>query len=316
MLKKIKQHFDVISLTLALVMLLFALKQPSIEVEREIRSYMIFVDVTQSMNVQDMTLNGQPASRLEFAKTHLKETIKALPCGSRVGLGIFYKFNATVLYAPIETCANYDVLLSSISQLEWRIASLGSSNIRAGLKSIASLLITSDEPAQVVFISDGNEAPPLNVFTKSSLVGWQGGRNWLLVGVGGNKPVPIPKLNAKNEIIGYWSTYSIKLQPASNVDDNGGRDESVASQPYEYYLSQLDELYIKELAQDIDGQYLKMDKSQDLLKAMLRQPPAAHIKTRVELNWMFALAAMFIMLAAYLPDLFRKLVKGLRHKIK
>ncbi|MDP1659988.1 MAG: VWA domain-containing protein [Methylotenera sp.] len=309
MFKKINQHYDVISLALALILLLIALMQPSIEVERDIKSYMIFVDVTQSMNVQDMVLNGQSVSRIEYSKQILKETIEALPCGSRVGLGIFYKFTATALYAPIETCANYDVLLSSISHLEWRMASLGSSNIRAGLQSIASLLVTNGEPAQVTFITDGNEAAPLNIFTKTSLVGWQSGRDWLLVGVGGNKPTPIPKLNARNEVIGYWSTYSVKLQPASNVDENGGRDESVASQPYEYYLSQLDEPYMKELAQDIGGQYLKMGKSQDLIQAMLNQVPALHAASKFELHWIFALGAMLIILSAYLSDALNKATK-------
>ncbi len=309
MFNTVKHHYDVISLAIALVLLLIALTQPTMEAERDINSYMIFVDVTQSMNVQDMTLNGQSVSRLEYTKKILKETIKALPCGSRVGLGIFYKFTATALYAPIETCANYNVLLNSISHLDWRMASHGSSNIRVGLQSIASLLVTSDQPAQVTFITDGNEAAPLNIFTKTSLAGWQSGRDWLLVGVGGNKPTPIPKLNARNEVIGYWSTYSIKLQPASNVDENGGRDESVASQPYEYYLSQLDEPYMKELAEEIGGQYLKMGKSQDLLQAMLNQAPASHAVTKFELHWVFALSAMLIILSAYLPDALNKKIR-------
>lgn len=43
------------------------------------------------MNVSDMAWHGKPVSRLEFSKALLKQTIKDIPCHSRVGLGLFLK---------------------------------------------------------------------------------------------------------------------------------------------------------------------------------------------------------------------------------
>ena len=117
LIRQLKGNYDVISLAAALIFHMAAMMRPSIKVERSFNNYVIFVDVTQSMNVQDMMLNGRPVSRLEYTRYLLKETIKGLPCDARVGLGIFYKANAVLLYTPIEACSNYAVLLDTIDHL-------------------------------------------------------------------------------------------------------------------------------------------------------------------------------------------------------
>jgi mxaL protein len=314
---RLNANYDVISLIAALTLLLATSVAPTIEVERDIKSYMIFVDVTQSMNVLDMAVAGKPASRLEYTKKLLKEIVKNLPCNSRVGLGVFFRNTVALLYTPIETCSNYNILLDTIDHLEWRMASHGSSNIRLGLQSISSALTTSGNPAQVVFITDGEEAAPLNIFSKVSLAGWQGGRDWLLVGVGGNRPTPIPKLNAYNEMIGYWSTYSIKMESATQVNEgaNNVRDESIATEPYEYYLSKLDEPYMKELALDIGAQYLRADKSENLVFAMNNQKFSTQYQSKFKLSWILAFIAMLLMLSAYMPDAIKKLATSRKSRI-
>jgi mxaL protein len=299
-----KKHYDLIFLVGSLILLLIAVSQPSMNIMHQQKNYLFVVDVTQSMNVQDMKLSGKPISRLEYAKQLLKDTLKMLPCDSRVGLGIFFK--TTVLYTPIETCSNYHILWDTIDHLDWRMASQGSSNIRIGLLSISSLLVTSNSDiTHVIFMTDGQEAQPLNIFTKVSLTDWQAKHAWLIVGLGGNKPAPIPKLNTKNEVIGYWSTDAIKLNPASNVDEghNGGRDNSVATEPYEYYLSQLDESYLKELSSDIGAQYIKAGSTEALISAINKQPSNMQFHAEFALNWAFALAALLLFIARYFPDI-------------
>ena len=142
-------------------------------------------------------------------------------------------------------------------------------------------------------------------FTKVSLNDWQNKHQSLIVGLGGNKPTPIPKLNAKNAVIGYWSTDAIKLNPASNVDEgsNGGRDNSIANEPYEYYLSQLDEPYLKELASDIGAQYIRAGSTKELIKAIIKQPSSMQFHTKLALNWLLALLALFFVIAIYVPDI-------------
>ena len=66
-------------------------------------SILFVVDVTMSMNSKDMSLDEQgEVSRVFFAKDTLKNSIKALQCGTEVGLGIFAGYQATILFQPIE----------------------------------------------------------------------------------------------------------------------------------------------------------------------------------------------------------------------
>jgi mxaL protein len=298
-------HYETITLTIAFVLLLIACTKPTISVDRDINSYMILIDVTQSMNVKDMPLNGQSISRLNYTKQLLKKTIKDLPCHSQVGLGVFFKADIALLYSPIETCSNLVLLWDTIDHLEWRMASQGNSNIRRGLQSIATRMLQMDEPTNVVFITDGEEAAPLNALNKTALTDWHGGADWLLVGVGNHQPSPIPKLDADNKTVGYWSIYSIKIAPSIAVNEgpNNVRDESYASAPYEYYLSKLDEPYMKELASDIQGHYLKAGSASALTTAMLNQKQSYRNKTRYDLHWVFALGAALSILILYLPDM-------------
>ncbi|MES2501471.1 MAG: VWA domain-containing protein [Pseudomonadota bacterium] len=311
-ISRIQENHETICLIGALIFLLIAAYKPYINIKQERKSTLFIVDVTQSMNVQDMAIQGKPASRLEYAKQLLKETVKNLPCDSQVGLGIFFKTTASLLYTPIETCANYHVLWNTIDHMDWRMASQGNSNIRIGLLSIEALLATNgDDIAQVVFMTDGQEAAPLNIFTIVSMTKWQGKQPLLIVGIGNEKPSPIPKLNDKNQVIGYWSTDAIKLNPASNVDEghNGGRDNSIANEPYEYYLSKLDEVYLKELSTDIGANYVKASSVDALVAAISQQPSNNQFSVKFALDWLFAAIAFILVIAGYLPDLLFQMSK-------
>lgn len=314
---KFRLHHETIALSTALILLMLACSKPTIEIKRNISSYMVLIDVTQSMNVSDMSLNGQSVSRLEYTKYLLKNTIKNLPCNTRVGLGVFFKADVAFLYLPIETCSNLGLIWDTIDHLEWRMASRGNSNIRLGLQSIATSLLTADEPTNVVFITDGEEAPPLNAINKTSLSGWHGGADWLLVGVGATKPSPIPKLDSNNKTVGYWSIYSIKIAPGIAVNDgpNNMRDESYASAPYEYYLSKLDETYMNDLASDIQGRYLKAGSVNELTQAMLNQKASYRDNTNYDLSWLLALGALVSVLSLYrsdIPNLYQKVTNMFR----
>jgi len=301
--KNLKQYRDVTLLSLAFALLIVAIAVPSTSSQQQTKILLV-VDVTQSMNVQDVAWNEASVSRLEYTKQLLKATVKQLPCGTEVSLGIFFKTTTTLLFTPIEACEHYHLLTDTISHLDWRMASQGNSNIRLGLTSAASLIKTNDiEVTQVAFFTDGNEAPPLNVFTQSSMTGWQTEANWTIVGVGGNTPLPIPKLDAQNQVIGYWSTDAIKLNPASNVDQGGGRDQSVATEPYEYYLSQLDEDYLKLLAEDINARYLNATSAVALLDALGFSRFNLFIQSVLPVKQLLALAALLCVIATYITSL-------------
>jgi mxaL protein len=283
-------------LFLALAAVLVASASPKIQLARDIRNYLFVVDITQSMNVPDMSLNGSKVSRLDYARHLLSETVKGLPCGTKVSVGIFADSSVVALYNPIEVCGNFDIIQNTLAHMEWRMAWHGGSRLRLGLESVSSLLLTLKDPAQVVFLTDGDEAPPMNAIRKTDLTTLQNSSGWLLVGLGANKPSPIPKLDANNQVIGYWSQYATKMDAVS-AESRGSRDDSIADSPSEYYLSALDQTYLMEMAKDLGARYVRADDAEHLLTALDTLPPAGHDKTKVNIAWLFALLAGCLILA-------------------
>src|SRR6185436_1630727 len=67
---------------------------PGVRIERRLFEHVVVLDITQSMNVTDERLDGKPASRLAFAKHALRESLLALPCGSKVGWAVFTEYRS------------------------------------------------------------------------------------------------------------------------------------------------------------------------------------------------------------------------------
>jgi mxaL protein len=75
-------------LWLALLAPLMAIPNLRVELPRVIRNYMFVLDITQSMNVRDMTVAGLPASRLAFARHLLGSSIARFPCGTKIRVAL------------------------------------------------------------------------------------------------------------------------------------------------------------------------------------------------------------------------------------
>ena len=295
---------DAALLAAALILLVAALFRPAIPVQRNIYSYLVVVDISQSMNVIDMTLNGKPASRIAYTRQLLHDLITSMPCGTRVSIALFAGVSVAELYTPIEVCANYAAIQDTIDHLDWRTAWSGNSRVRESMLSVARTLRALPEPAQVVFFTDGEEAPRLHAFNTKDLSNFQGGNGWLLVGIGGSKGTAIPKLDEKNQLIGYWGGDSFALQPgvAQISEQNiGTRNESVASSEGDRYLSKLDEEYLKSLSKEVNAQYVRGDSLQSVQAAMKQQKPARRDIAPFEIHWILAMLAGLALLAAHLP---------------
>ena len=295
---------DAALLLTALLLLVIALLQPSIPLKRNIYSYILVADISQSMNVADMGSESKPLTRIAHTQKTMHEIVSSLPCGTKVSVGLFAGVSIAAMYTPIEVCSNFAEINDTIDHLDWRSGWSGNSRIRESLPNLARTLRSFPEPAQVVYFTDGEEAPRLHVFNKRDLSGFQGGDDWLLVGVGSDKGTPIPKLDEKNQLIGYWSGDSFALQPGiaqiseSNI---GTRDDNVAGGEGDRYLSVLDETYLKELAQEVDAKYVRGDKLQNILAAMKEQKPARRDIAPYEIDWVLASVAGILLLLAYFP---------------
>lgn len=295
---------DAAMLTGALLLLIAALYRPTVPVQRDIYTYLLVADITQSMNVKDMPLNGKTVSRMAYTRHMLHRMVSAMPCGTRVSMALFAGVSVAALYTPIEICTNFDAIQDTIEHLDWRTAWSGNSRVRDSMLSVGNLLRSLPEPAQVVFFTDGEEAPRLHTFNTRDLSNFQGGRGWLLVGIGSDKGAPIPKLDEKNQIIGYWAAESFAMQPgvAQISEQNVGvRNDSVAAAEGDRYISRLDEKYLKSLALEVSAQYVRGDSLQAVLGAMRAQKPARRDTTPLEIHWILASLAGLLLLAAYLP---------------
>lgn len=300
----LRHRRDIALLSAALLLLIIAMFKPTWPIKRDIYSYLLVADISQSMNVKDMSILGKPVTRMEYQQHLLHRIIGELPCGTLVGIGLFAGDSVAALYVPIEVCSNFHAIEDSIDHLDWRMSWSGNSKIRTSLFTLARVIRSFPEPAQVVYFTDGEEAPKLHAFNTKDLTGFQGGKNWLFVGIGGDKGTAIPKMDEQNQIIGYWSNESFAMQPgiAQISEANLGiRDDNVAPSESDRFLSKLDEKYLESVAKEVTGSYVNGSSAQNVLAAMKDQPPARRDKARFELRWVLASLAGLLFLMAYIP---------------
>lgn len=295
---------DITLLTLALILLLIALFKPTVPIKREIYSYLLVADISQSMNVMDESINGKAVTRMQYQQYLMHRIIGEMPCGTQVGIGLFAGVSVAALYTPIEVCENFAAIEDTIDHLDWRTGWSGNSRIRESLATLARLIRSFPETAQVVYFTDGEETPALHAFNTRDLTDFQGGKDWLFVGIGSEKGTAIPKLDEKNQVIGYWSNESFAMQPgiAQISESNlGTRNDNVASGTNDRFLSKLDEKYLQSVSKEINAKYVNGSSIQAVLSAMKNQPPARRDKTQFQLKWILAGLADLVFLAAYLP---------------
>ena len=262
-------------LSTALLLALLALVAPRVSVKRASFDLLAVVDITGSMNTRDYSAAGHPISRLEFVKATLVEAIAKLPCASRVALVVFSERRPFLLFEPIETCANYAPLEAAIRALDWRMAWEGDSRIAAGL--FRAVEMARELKADLLFLTDGQEAPPLPPSGPPPFEGRFGELRGLIVGVGGRQLSPIPKYDDNGHEIGFYGVEDVPhdnrfgLPPAGAEMREGynarnapfGAAVAVGVE----HLSSVRETYLRSLAETTGLTYAHLDDSDRLLPA-------------------------------------------------
>jgi len=225
-----------------------------------------------------------------------------------------------LLITPLEVCKNLDVITDSIDHLEWRMAWKGNSRLSFGVRAAANTFDSLNVPAQMLFFTDGDEAPRVNVTIKQDLSGIQIGSNFAFVGVGGNVKVGVPRFNSSNKRVGYWPISENNNAGAVGVTySDPGQDEpdpSVASAEYDRFLSQLEEDYLISLAGEINAKYIKGQDNAAFYDFVQKQKPAASFVTAYSIRWLYLTLAALLILATFFSGLMSsRLWESLRHKI-
>ena len=288
-IKYLSHKAELTVMFLALLLCILAMYNPTLQFKKSITSYMLLVDVSQSMNAEDLVVEESPITRINYTKILLKKIIDKSDCGSFFSINIFVADNVANIIEPVEKCNNYDELMDTINKLEWRMAWKGNSRITFGIKSAAKMQDSLNFPSKILFFTDGDEAPKVNAINRVNLDDFNLGEELIFVGVGGNAPVPVKRYNSRNMYVGYWGSDIYDSLPGATGSRNSdsGKDEpdpSVASADYERYLSKLYEEYLISLSEQIKSQYIKGELSDKFTKYILSNRPQQKIKSDLQME--------------------------------
>lgn len=280
---------------IALLLLLIALFLPPFQLPRDTYTWLVFLDITQSMDVEDQELEGAPASRLAFSRQAVRRAIRELPCGSRVGLGAFAEYRTLLLLAPIEVCGNYNDLLVSLDYIDGRMRWRNSSEIAKAVSWSVRAARDIGQGANVVFLTDGQEAPPLRPSVQLLFDDIKPGevRGWLM-GVGGDTPLPIPKTDRNGNSLGYWRPEDVVQRIGEPASGNAGQNRE--------HLSSLREPHLRQIAGKIGFEYARLLRPTSLGDAMRDSRFAARKPVPTELYWLPAAAALLVLVLRFRPD--------------
>jgi mxaL protein len=233
----------------ALLLLLLTFVLPKLRSARAVYDVVAVLDITGSMNTRDQRADGLQISRIEMEKRALSSLLASLPCGSRLGVGIFVEERPFLLFEPVETCSNYEPLAKSIEGIGWRMGWDSESHIAGGLR--AAMTTARDLDADLIFMTDGQETPPLSWSAPVDFAPVRGAVSGILVGVGGTDLVPIPKFDNAGREIGVW-------KPGQVPSETGGMFKG------HEYLTAVNEPHLKELSAATGLSYVHLLRTDDL----------------------------------------------------
>ncbi len=307
-MKRILKDFRVWCLAIALLLLMLIALFPTRLQQQSVYDLMAVVDITRSMNAEDYRLKGKPVSRLEFVKHSLRELARQLPCQSKLGLGVFTERRSTILFEPIEVCFGYAELEQAIDALDWRMAWAADSRISGGLLNAMQLL--ANKKVALVFISDGQEAPPLNSRYRIDFADVKGKLNGLIIGAGGMQAAVIPKYDGKGQRIGVYSPDDVPHRSSFGESDLNpekiegydarnapfGKHAVIGSE----HLSALQENYLQQLAGETGFNYQRLLQADSLYEAISHSALADKQPIEVDIRWQIALFVLLMCLLIYL----------------
>jgi mxaL protein len=246
----------------ALVLLLVALAMPRLPWPSATYDTVVVFDITQSMDVADYALDGVRMSRIDFARAAARRVLRGLPCGSRVGWAAFAEYRTILLLAPVEVCANYSDLVAALEHVDGRMRWGEASEITKGVFWAVRVAQALSPQPNLVFLSDGQEAPPIGNEEHALFDDFKSGQvhGWLL-GVGGDTPQPIPHTDADGRRIGVWHADEVM-----QIDGDPRSHEE---------LSEVREPHLQALAHQVGFDYARL-RDVESLAAAIRDSRAAH----------------------------------------
>jgi mxaL protein len=296
-------------LLFALIAMLVLIIIPGKKQKSPTYNYTFIIDITRSMNATDYQQDNQAISRLSFVKQTLREVLRDLPCQSKVGLGLFTERRSTLLFEPLEVCSAYTEIDTVISKIDWRMAWAADSNIAKGLLSTLDMLKKSD--SSVIFITDGQEAPPVNANYQADFSSLRGQAKGMIIGVGGLQTVPIPKFNSQGEQTGFYKPEDVPHRSSfgqSTLDPSQIKGYDARNAPFgndvvtgNEHLTALQETYLEKLGAESGLGYARLTDLKSLGLALKNTRLATEKVVETDIRWQSALLALLMSSIVYLP---------------
>ncbi|NML17408.1 vWA domain-containing protein [Azohydromonas caseinilytica] len=300
------------ALPAAVLLLALAVLDVTVPLELARPEAVVVLDVTQSMDVADVPLDGRTVSRLALARAALHDALGRLPCGSRIGLGLFTEHRSVLLLTPLEVCEHLRELREALARIDGRMAWSGNSEVAKGLNSALRLARALPEQPALVFVTDGHEAPPLNPRYRPPLDTESGREAGWLLGVGGLQLSPIPRSDPQGRPLGFWNASEVlQVEPFSRgrggsvegermVEEAGPAPPDLGATPGREHLSALREPYLRRLSQEAGLRYARLQSASQLLSLLQDPAHARRQRERVSLRPWLALAALALLVARHL----------------
>ena len=278
-------------MVIAALSLLYTYNNPTANLSGDTYRYVYIFDISQSMNVTDAVPGDDQLTRLDHAKQAATESLSQLPCGSEVGIALFSGHRAFLLITPLEICENYGELFAILQQVDWRMTWERSSEVAKGLSKSLSLMSLLEQKARLVFFTDGQESPPIRQGILSRVMTDIGGTQGLVIGVGGDKLVEIPKFTETGRRIGVWKKDEVVQGFASDdANDTAGQE----------HLSSLREPYLQKLSKRAGLDYFRLRDIDEFITRLQSKPLAFTRTATTDIRHVFALLALVLLVISML----------------
>lgn len=293
----------------AVICLAAALAGPRLPMTRPSYALLVVIDITGSMNTRDLRIADKPVSRLDYVKRALPGALAALPCQSRAALALFTERRGFLLAEPMDVCANFAALEATIAGLDWRMGWEGDSHVASGLSH--AIAMAESLGTDLVFLTDGHEAPPLPEGWEDRFEPGSGRTKGLIAGVGGHTPAPIPKFDPTGRETGFYGADDVPHESRVGGPPKGSETREgwhprnapygAASASGNEHLSAVREEHLKLLAAKTGLAYAPMDDGQALAEAITRAAAPRMARTWRDIGAWPAALALALIVAAYLP---------------
>lgn len=320
----LKRFFNIFSrkvlLFLSWLFLVLAALNLDANIPKPSHSILIVVDISLSMNTKDINLNIDKKSRINFVRESLEDAVRELPCGTKIGVGIFAGYQSSVLFNPVEICENYSDLVRSFGFLETNMIWAGDSEISKGIYNSIKIINKFDSNVRLVFITDGHEAPPISPAYRPRFDVPDKQIKGLLVGVGDIKQSKIPKIKADGKQSGFWRkdevmqydpfTLGRKGSDANEklIDNESSKVdpfivEQIQATPGQEHLTQLREKYLNLLSKEINFSYVRLRDGKNLANEIYDISFSEWRSVNTQLSGIFGVLGFLCLIIAFCPSL-------------